>query len=78
MLQGLWDLVDLCVRWLMFKKEKTGFWFRRKCSGLTEVNVKTSFVLEDVFSCGKPGIAAVRKASQSAGLLSLVFLLNTL
>lgn len=77
MLQSLRDLVDLCVRWLMFKKEISGFWFRRKCSSLTEVNVKTSFVLEDVFSCGISGIAPVRKASQSAGLLPLVFFLNT-
>lgn len=53
----------VCVRWLMYKKEKSGFWFRRKCFSLTEVNVKASFVFEDMFSCGISGIAAVRKAS---------------
>lgn len=78
MLQCLWGLVDLCVRQLICEKDKSGFWFRRKYSSLTEVNVKTSFVLEDMFSCGISGIAAVKKASQSAGLLSLVFLLHIL
>lgn len=48
---------------------------------MTEINVKASFVFEDVFSSGISGIADVKKKKktlQSAVLLSVMSLLHIL
>lgn len=47
---------------------------------MTEINVKASFVFEDVFSSGISGIADVKKKNtlQSAVLLSVMSLLHIL